>query len=610
MTAAISIIDTKTTIFNLKNTMHNHVKHTSKWDTTKVVLLMVIVFLIILLCLSGWYGGFNSSPVNISKTHVAFRPATTNRIMAGSLLLIGALLFLWVREIRLRRKIAASPLLQKIQQAVPVNNVAQITGRFASTRAAAVTQKEQAAFSSGILDALSAHIAVINADGIIIKTNDPWNKFARNNGLTALEKCGEGANYFEACKNACNTDDGTAGKTMAGVKQVLDGSLKEFNLELPCHSPKEKRWFYMRVMRLESTDTLLVIEHHDITERKKAETASLKAIERYDILARATSDTIWDWDIINDRMLYNSGITKMFGYSVSEVNNVANWWKENMHPDDLPAVTDACYGAIDKRAETLRMEYRFLCANGRYKYIYDRAFVLYDDQQKAVRMIGAMQDITRAREEEKRMAKAIIDAQEQERHYIGQELHDNVNQLLASSLLTLGMVKHYDKDPAKVVEFAGLTKDHTLSALQEIRKLSHELTPATFEQSTLKDNFEALFCGINVDGKFNIDFRFDEYINNSVSNDVQINLYRILQEQVKNISTYSGADTIEIWVTRTSRMIRMRTFDNGRGFDTRKTKKGIGLSNMQRRVESFAGKFVLATQPGKGCEIIVEIPHE
>ena len=95
-----------------------------------------------------------------------------------------------------------------------------------------------------------------------------------------------------------------------------------------------------------------------------------------------------------------------------------------------------------------------------------------------------MQDITYKKEAEKRFAKAIIDAQEKERRYIGEELHDNVNQLLASAMLTLGMVKHFQNDTGKMTEFSEKAKQYISTALNEIRKLSHDLAPATIEDST------------------------------------------------------------------------------------------------------------------------------
>lgn len=347
----------------------------------------------------------------------------------------------------------------------------------------------------------------------------------------------------------------------------------------------------------------------DITERKRTEKTMRMALERYDILSKATSDTIWDWDIINNRMHYNEGISKMFGHEITETGNIADWWKENIHPDDIKTVTDALEKAFKKERQNLQLEYRFRCNNGAYKYIYDRAFVIFDEQENPVRIIGAMQDITYQKEEELRIARAIADAQEQERRHIGEELHDNVNQILVGSLLTLGMAKDKNTDREKVNDLIEAGRNHILNAIEELRKLSHEIAPATFEKKSLKDIFETLLEGINPNKQFTINFEFDEALNN-INDDIQLNLYRILQGQVKNILKYSGANAIDVRLACSENIIKMRIFDNGRGFDTKKPRRGIGLNNIKNRAESFGGKFILNSAPGMGCEIIVEIPAE
>jgi two-component system sensor histidine kinase UhpB len=346
----------------------------------------------------------------------------------------------------------------------------------------------------------------------------------------------------------------------------------------------------------------------DITDLKNAETKMKTAIERYDILARATSDTIWDWDIVNNKMLYNEGINQMFGYQTSEIENVADWRNDKFHPDDFYKLTQMLEDVYVKRPKRFQLTYRFRCADGSYKYIYDRAFVIYDENNQPVRMIGAMQDITYEKEEEKRIAKTIIDAQDQERRYIGQELHDNVNQILASSLLSLSMAKSNLRDYEKAMEFADLAKKYTMDALNEIRKLSHELAPAIFDGVTLKDIFETLLASINLDSRFAIELLFDERINQRIREDIQLNLYRILQEQLKNILKYAEADKLKVEIYQLEDMVRMRIFDNGKGFDMAITKMGIGISNMKKRAESLDGKFIINSQPGNGCEIIVDIP--
>lgn len=348
----------------------------------------------------------------------------------------------------------------------------------------------------------------------------------------------------------------------------------------------------------------------DTTDRKHAQEILQKANDSYAILSQATSDTIWDWDIVNNKIVYNDGVTQMFGYTISEVDNVVDWWKMNIHPDDLLIVSRSLSEVFNTRTHKMQLEYRFRCADGSFKYIYDRAFVIYSEDNNPIRIIGAMQDITYVKEEGERIIKAIIDAQKKERCHIGQELHDNVNQILVGSLLTLGITKEKEGDIEKIFECIEMAKRHIGKAINEVRKLSHDLALVSFEDCSLQSIFENLLSVINLNNRYHIELYFDEIDKKYISDDIQVNLYRILQEQIKNIMTYSEANEIKISITLSGNVLRMRIFDNGKGFNTKTVKKGIGLSNIRKRTESFSGKFILNSSIGGGCEIIIEIPLE
>ena len=102
---------------------------------------------------------------------------------------------------------------------------------------------------------------------------------------------------------------------------------------------------------------------------------------------------------------------------------------------------------------------------------------------------------------------------------------------------------------------------------------------------------------------------FDEAVEKAkISRDLQLNLYRILQEQLRNIIKYAECETIEVDLIIKSGKLKMRISDDGVGFDVNKVKGGIGLSNMKRRVELFYGKFNIFSSPGAGCELVIDIP--
>jgi PAS domain S-box-containing protein len=125
--------------------------------------------------------------------------------------------------------------------------------------------------------------------------------------------------------------------------------------------------------------------------------------QKYDIVAKATSDTIWDWKIQEDKLNWSKGIKAVFGYEEDQVGDNSSWWFGNIHPEDSIKMSIKLYSFIEQKTEKWQDEYRFKCADNTYKYVLDRGFLLKDEKGKAIRMIGALQDITKQKEEELRL---------------------------------------------------------------------------------------------------------------------------------------------------------------------------------------------------------------
>jgi PAS domain S-box-containing protein len=125
--------------------------------------------------------------------------------------------------------------------------------------------------------------------------------------------------------------------------------------------------------------------------------------ERYDIVAKATSDTIWDWNLKDSSIIWNKGIQGVFGYKKEDVGKNSDWWFEKIHPEDSLKMSVKIYSFIEQRTEKWQDEYRFQCADGTYKYVLDRGFLIKNSEGVPIRMIGAIQDITKRKEEEQRL---------------------------------------------------------------------------------------------------------------------------------------------------------------------------------------------------------------
>ncbi len=349
-----------------------------------------------------------------------------------------------------------------------------------------------------------------------------------------------------------------------------------------------------------------LVIRYDITEKKKALLQTQLANELYENVSKATSDTIRDWDLVTHTIQFNTGIFDVFGYTAFDLKQASNFGWDKVHPDDKARVEDTLSVCLEHKLRNVQMEYRFRCADGSYKYVFDRSSIVYDDTGKPVRMVGAMQDITWQKEENLRITKATLEAQEQERNLLGRELHDNINQILLGSLLSLDMSRKVEQDRSPI--FVEKTMGYITQAIDEIRKLSHRLAPASLTELPLKQIFEGLLLTFNIGDRPHIVLEVDVFPKDMLSDEIRTNLYRICQEQVGNVLKYADAENLWIQVKRSDNHIVMTIRDDGKGFNPRGKQKGIGLSNMQKRAELLQGTFILKTAIGQGCEITVTVP--
>jgi len=139
--------------------------------------------------------------------------------------------------------------------------------------------KESRQYARTILNSLSAHIAIIDAHGMILETNRAWMEFARSNRIRMRPDTLH-VNYLEVCDTALGASSENSMNVGQGIRQVIQGDIDEFVIDYPCHSPEEERWFYMRATRAVGSGPLrVVISHENISALKRAERRLLQREE-------------------------------------------------------------------------------------------------------------------------------------------------------------------------------------------------------------------------------------------------------------------------------------------------------------------------------------------
>ncbi len=157
-------------------------------------------------------------------------------------------------------------------------------------------------FALATVDALSAHIAILDETGVILSVNRAWRDFSEANSAAGSNpQVHEGVNYLSVCETASGPDSGEAAVMVTGIRAVMSGWQKEFSLEYACHSPDEKRWFNARVTRFSDEGAArIVVAHENITKRKLAEQFLQISEERYHELFNSMIDGFALHEIICD----------------------------------------------------------------------------------------------------------------------------------------------------------------------------------------------------------------------------------------------------------------------------------------------------------------------
>ncbi|WP_207434012.1 PAS domain S-box protein [Sabulibacter ruber] len=189
---------------------------------------------------------------------------------------------------------------------------------------------------------------------------------------------------------------------LIGTNQKVLGTVAVYYQEEKAPTPEEEE-------TLESIRSLLQL----ILESKLAEEELRQSNERYYYATIATNDAIWDYDILAHKVYWGTGFERLFGYAIKEFGPEVDVWAQHVHPDDLDRVLTSLNGTIAKAdKDHWREEYRFRRADGEYVHVLDHGSLIKDEQDRAVRMVGAMQDVTEMKVATERLHKLSVIARE------------------------------------------------------------------------------------------------------------------------------------------------------------------------------------------------------
>ncbi|UEG51235.1 PAS domain-containing protein [Ferruginibacter lapsinanis] len=362
----------------------------------------------------------------------------------------------------------------------------------------------------------------------------------------------------------------------------------------------------------------------DVTERRKSEAAlqeSYKKIVAQKLLMKTTERLArfgsWQIDIQDEIVKWSDEAFRIYGYGSTEHEPSYEFFLNHVHPEDLEyvkATMEHAYLHLDSE----KLNFRIIDRKGQTKYLYAELMIERNVDGEPIRVAGFKQDITEkvmleqslAEErscKQKEITAAVINAQEQERSFLGEELHDNINPVLATAKLYMDSAL----ENADIrIDLIKSTKEFITMAMDDIRKLSKSLLPPSLGEVSLLESLTDMIENISRVNDLHFIVNSEGFDESSISDKQKLTIFRIAQEQITNILKHAKANTVIISLKQRENYLQLIIKDDGVGFNTAKKRNGVGLQNIASRAELYNGNVTINSKLGKGCELVVNFNNQ
>ncbi len=490
----------------------------------------------------------------------------------------------------------------------------ELLGALEREQAAREEEAKRSQELQNTLDSLSAHIAILDESGEIIAVNEVWRAFAEANGGDP-GRVSEGSNYLRACESATGSNAEEAATFAKGIRDVLSGQRANFEMEYPCHSPTERRWFIGRITPYFCNEKpWAVVAHENITERKIAE----EALRDQKVLLETILGQAADAIIVCDdqgRFTFANAAARHMALQDPEgttLDLAAEVWGVAHYPGGRPILPEESPIARALRGETtVGREARMVRPDGSQYDVLISAAPLNNADGDLVGAVAGLLDITerkRAEEERDRLRAREIEtrSQREERRRIARDLHDVVLQDLSGALQSLRLThlrakgSELELDLEEELEALRRATSGLRSAMYDLR---HEK-----ERPFVKSVESLVELNRQLTPERKIALMIEEDFPEVLPDEVSVELLRVLREALINTRRHSGAKNVEVKLRTEGGAVLAGVIDDGRGFDPSSIQAGVGLSAMRERIEALAGKIEVRSPPGEGTKVTVRVP--
>ena len=359
--------------------------------------------------------------------------------------------------------------------------------------------------------------------------------------------------------------------------------------------------------------------------RKASGEALRESQERYKLATSSGGVIVWDWDLRTSELYADPHLKSVLGYEDHEIRDHFDDWLRLVHPEDVNLVLERVRAHIHCGAPRFEAEHRFVQKDGGVRWFLASGTLVQNDQGTAIRMVGTDTDITERKlveQELQHLSARLLDLQDRERRRIARELHDGTAQNICAIGLNLEyLMKSLVALPARSQHALSECKTLCDQSLQEIRTLSYMLHPPLLDKAGLYAALCWYLDGFTKRSGIDVDLVATRDIGR-LPPEIEMDLFRVVQECLANVHRHSGSRTAQIWMERQPFQVVLRVEDHGRGMPARMAPGqwtepdesrsfGVGLCGMRQRLRHLGGHLeIVSSSHGTTVKAVVPLGQQ